>query len=155
MYFACAHDAAECELVTKAGASAEELDQFERRLGLRLPDEFKSLYGEFNGVGICSRDFQRVFWLFRALGEQEDFMAIQRSAFVATHPKYAPRFFPFVDWANGDSMGYLVDSVGALLSGLYCFDHEEYEYSGSQDIGEFLCFAFETIEDFLSLGENR
>lgn len=150
-YYAVAHADEEYTMVTQPGVSAEELDQMAGRLGINLPDEFCDLYMATNGFGIATDDEpDDIWWLFHPLDDLPNFIDSMRDWFADTHPDVASRFFPFIDFANGDSMGYLTETVGSILPGLFCFEHESYEHDEDQDVDEFLSSIPVTIEELLT-----
>jgi len=150
---AVAHGDDELTLATQPGAGDDELDRLADRLGIALPEEFRDFYRTFNGYGVApDNDPSDVCWLIQPLEKLPDFIDFTRSSFDGTHPDVAARFFPFIDWANGDGMGYLTETAGIVLPGLFCFEHESYEYDANQDPDEFIAAIPVTIEEFLSLG---
>lgn len=96
-----------------------------------------------------SADAERVDWLFTPISKVLDLVDATRQWFQETHPGPAQRFFPFIDWSNGDATGYLLSPSGALLSALFDFEHEEYTFDASQDESEFLTSAYGSIEELL------
>lgn len=140
----------EYELATMPGVSADLLDQLADRLGITLPEEFRDFYMTFNGFGVVPEDNpDDVSWFFQPLEDLPGFIESKRSSFADTHADLAVRFFPFIDWANGDSMGYLTDAAGIVQPGFYCFEHESYAYNADQEADEFISAYPVTIEEFL------
>jgi len=151
-YHAVAHADDGYQLVMQPGVSAEDVVGMGERLGISLPDEFRDLYMTLNGFGVTSDNSpEGTYWLCRPLDHLPDFIRIMRKGFSPTHPHIASRFFPFIDFANGDSMGYLTETGGVILPGLACFEHELYKYDDGQDPSEFLSLTSLTIEEFLSV----
>ena len=139
------------ELVTNPGVAEEDLGLMERRLGFQFPAELRGFYSTFNGFGVQSSDSPgSVYWFIRPLEELPEFAETIRHWFQETHPDIAARYFPFVDWANGDGIGYLVDSEGQVLPGLYGFEHESYSFDEEQGAEEFLIEVPISIEEFLN-----
>ena len=139
-------------LVTRPGLSIEDIAQMGERLGLTFPDEFHSLYAVYNGFGIAPDEApDEICWLFLPLSQLPCFTEITRKGFSSSHPGIASRYFPFIDFANGDSMGYLTDVGGVNMPGLASFEHDLYQYDEDQDPDEFLSLLPVTIEEFLSL----
>jgi hypothetical protein len=138
-------------LVTRPSASHYTLDALKRSLGFEFPAEFRSLYLVFDGIGVSHRNEpDETWWLFLPTDQIESFCIDVRKWFRDTHEKYANRFFPFIDFANGDGMGYIVDEAGNPLDGLFCFEHESYRFDESQDVNEFLSHVPVSIEEFLA-----
>ena len=80
------------------------------------------------------------------------FFASTRSWFGETHPTVAKRFLPFIDWVNGDGMGYLVLDNGTIADGLFCFEHELFEHDEDQDPDEFIVKWNNSIFELLTEG---
>ncbi|MFO0913567.1 MAG: SMI1/KNR4 family protein [Pirellulales bacterium] len=138
-------------LVTRPPASRSQLDELGDALGIQFPVDFRSLYLTCNGVGVVHKDDpDKIWWLFRPAEEIEGFAADVRNWFRKTHNKYADRFFPFIDFSNGDGIGYVVDESGIIIDGLFCFEHEKYRFKADQDVNDFLSHAPVTIEEFLT-----
>ena len=138
-------------LVTRPAASAEQLDRLAVSLGIALPSEFRELYSACNGFGVASdNELDKTWWLFRPTDQIESFAGDVRSWFAETHQSFANRFFPFIDFSNGDGIGYIVDESGAIIDGLFCFEHENYEFDAEQDVNEFITHSPVTIEEFLT-----
>ncbi len=137
-------------LATQPGVSSDQLDEMADQLGIDLPEEFRELYSTSNGFGVATaQDPSEAFWLFRPLQQLPEFIDSVRSGFEATHPEAAARFFPFIDWGDGDSMGYQTETAGILLPGLFCFEHESYQHTADQAPEDFLASFPVTIEEFL------
>jgi hypothetical protein len=133
------------------GAAESDLAALEARLGIQFPAEFRSLYSTFNGFGVRSVDSPGdVYWFTRPLEELPEFVEAIRHSFRETHPELAARFYPFIDWANGDGLGYLAGDDGRILPGLYSFQHESYDCDADQDTDEFLMHAPVSLEKFLT-----
>lgn len=75
--------------------------------------------------------------------------------FLKTHPELAGRFYPFIDWSNGDSMGHYFSETGELMSGLYCFEHENYEHDEEQDSEDFIVRWNSSIFGLLDKGAGN
>jgi hypothetical protein len=150
-HHARAHQHDGFEFASNPGATPAELASFEAGLDAKLPAEFHGLYSAFNGFGVRSADDpSAVHWFARPLGELPQFMTQIRAWFGDTHAELAARFFPFIDWANGDGLGYLADSKGQALPGLHMFEHEAYRCDPHQDAEEFFSHAPISIEEFLN-----
>lgn len=139
------------ELVANPGVTDEELRLMENRLGFQFPVEMREFYSTFNGFGVQSANSPgEVYWFFRPLEELPEFTENIRQWFQETHADIASRYFPFVDWANGDGIGYLVNSTGEVLPGLVSFEHESYDFDEDQDAEEFLTTVPISLEEFLN-----
>lgn len=130
-------------------ATAEAIRAFEKSsAGHTLPEEFHSLYQQFDGYGNESGD--GIDWFFVPLELLPEHVAGVRGWLQETHPDLASRFVPFVDWGSGDASGYLFTESGALEPGIYMFEHESYESDAGQDWNEFLFPVDEDLRDFLN-----
>ena len=131
-------------------ASAARMEEVERQFGFAFPDEFRSLYGTYDGYGVVfDNKPAEIFWDFRPLGELVSFANGYRDTMAEAHPSLATRFFPFFDWSTGDSAGYLLDNNSKLLPGLYDFHHAAYEGDPNQNVSEFLVLASDSIAGYL------
>lgn len=149
-YQARAHANDGFRLMTFSPASQEVLDHLQDELGLELPAEFRSLYSEFDGIGVVHEsEPEIIWWLFRPTDEIASFCDEIRARFEGTHEGYATRFFPFIDLANGDGIGYVTEESGLAMNGLFLFEHESYKHAESQDVNEFLSHLPMSIEEFL------
>jgi hypothetical protein len=124
--------------LTGPPASNAALATVEARIGVSIPEELRSLYLLYNGIGMQADGEADTPRLIRPIEDLPDFMAECRSTFSDTHPDAASRFFPFLDWINGDVMGYMLQEDGKFCPFLVTFMHELYRHSASQDIDEFL-----------------
>ncbi len=143
---AAAHSNDEYELVTGDRAAASEIARRGDQLGLIFPEEFVSLYETYNGVGIGSGD--DVWWVLHPLDQLSQFGKSVCSFFDETHPEEADLFYPFLDFGNGDAIGYLSDESGNVMPGLYVFSHESVRFDEDQESEEFLSLIPVSIEDF-------
>lgn len=147
-----AHPDGEYNLVTGPPASDETLANLETALGFKLPPEFRSFYSSLDGFGIASADDPNdVSWFFRPCEQIVQFSTDVRGWFKETHERCAKRFFPFIDWSNGDGIGYMLDESGEPIDGVFEFNHELYKFDSAQDVNEFLRHVPAGIQDFLSL----
>ncbi|SMP78246.1 SMI1 / KNR4 family (SUKH-1) [Neorhodopirellula lusitana] len=147
-----AHPDGEYNLVTGPPASDETLANLETALGFKLPPEFRSFYSSLDGFGIASADDPSdVSWFFRPCGQIDQFSNDVREWFKETHERCAKRFFPFIDWLNGDGIGYMLDESGDPIDGVFEFNHELYKFDSAQDVNEFLRHVPAGIQDFLSI----
>ena len=140
------------KLLIRDGSTSDRLDTLQESLCFDLPEEFRSLYLQCDGFGLTYEDNEQEWWFCHPLGQIPDFADQTRKWFEATHPEAAARFFPFIDWGNGDGMGYLLGEDGKKLNGLYCFEHENYEFDAEQEIEEFVVKWNNTIHELLTDG---
>ena len=138
------------ELVTQPGARPDILNDLATRLEIEFPDEFVELYSVCNGSGIRSPGASDACWFFRPAEEIIDFTEQLRGWFSKTHGKFASRFVPFIDFMNGDGIGYGLDADRSVIDGLICFEHERYRFDADQDVNEFLVHKPASIADFLN-----
>ena len=139
-------------LLIRDAASVAEIDELQQNFGFQLPDEFRSLYLQCDGFGQTYETEDEVWWFFHRVEQIPDFARETRNWFVESHPDIANRFFPFIDWSNGDRMGYVLDEKGELLDGLFCFEHENYEFDEEQDSEEFIVKWNNSILELLTDG---
>ena len=113
------------------------------------PEEFIDVYTAFDGLGISSSVYGNL-WMLVPLSQFSRCQRDARNWFSDDYPDLAQRFFPFIDWSNGDYSGYLLSSEGVLLPGIYDFSHEEYEPSDKIDENEVLESVYDSIYEFLT-----
>jgi hypothetical protein len=134
-----------------SGAPADEIETLESKLGISFPSEFHDFYRHFNGIGLVDRQEPDHIPLFlRPIDEIHDYMEQCRSRFKETHPDEARRYFPFVDWWNGDSSGYWFNRDGQIEPYICTFYHELYVYEEGQDVGDFIKPHAQSIADLLT-----
>lgn len=135
-------------LVLGSPASAASIAEFEKAIGYSMPEEFKTLYSEYDGFGTTGEG--EVDWFFLPLAKLPALASEVRDSFHETHPQIAKRFVPFADWGNGDASGYLFSESGVPELGIFIFEHESYNFEENQDWREFLFPVDESIHDFLN-----
>ncbi|RYD49039.1 MAG: SMI1/KNR4 family protein [Verrucomicrobiaceae bacterium] len=128
-------------------ATPEAIAAFEKSVGLRMPQEFHELYLQVDGFGQMYNG--EILWYVVPLAELAEHVAGRRDWFQKTHPDLARGYVPFFDWANGDSCGYLFSKSGAMVPGLFMFEHEEYEFEEDQDPEDFLSLTDESFRHFI------
>lgn len=133
-----------------SGASTETLAILEVELGCVLPSELREFYSHYDGLGLVPRDGSTEPLFVRPTHEVAGFIRECRLSFSETHPMYAQRYFPCVDWNNGDTSGFMKDADGKFLGGVYSFSHEDYLYDAEQDIDGFLFLQAESLAAFLN-----
>lgn len=151
-HHAAAHADGDFELIASPGATDEAINQLASELRVSFPDEFASLYTAADGWG-CYPAGQpaEVSWLFRPLEQIPQFCEAIRAWFADTHPEFTDRFVPFIDFDNGDGLGYFYEANGTIMEGLFCFEHEAYEADEAQDINEFVTSAPISIRQFIEM----
>lgn len=131
-------------------ATQERLDEIQTQIGLPLPAELKDLYRSVDGYGLqLNRDRMLSLWFIVPTSSLPGFVSAQRCAIASTHKNLSERYLPFIDWANGDSMGYLYDVNGSQMNGLHLFMHELYDHESDQAADEFFRSFEGSIEEFL------
>ncbi|TWU43992.1 SMI1 / KNR4 family protein [Novipirellula aureliae] len=131
-------------------ASPESIADVESKIGLPLPAELKDLYLRVDGYGLQMEPESMISpWFIVPTSEISDFVSAHRGTFADTHRSLSDRFIPFIDWANGDSMGYIYDRDGNLIDGLHMFMHELYRYDPEQEPDEFIRSFEGSLADFL------
>jgi len=139
------------ELVVSPGATQEQIDQCCEALGFDPPADFRELYATCNGFGVRERGQPDApCWFFYPLQEIAGFCEEIRAGFEETHPEEASRFFPFIDFEDGDGVGYCVDAEGKLLDGLFLFESEAYEGEEDQEPNDFLVRVPMSVREFLT-----
>ncbi|MBL9153880.1 MAG: SMI1/KNR4 family protein [Verrucomicrobiales bacterium] len=147
-YYKLAHTDDPNSLELGKPATTEELDSLDKELGFKMPPEFRSFYGEFNGFGTKRDD--ETDWFFVPISAIPNLTAVIRDWFKETHPEIARRYVAVVDWGNGDSSGYLFSEAGDPLEGFFIFEHESYEFEADQDWREFIIPVNSSIRNFLT-----
>ncbi|EGF24449.1 SMI1/KNR4 family protein [Rhodopirellula baltica] len=149
-HHAAAHADSGCEPLFGDAAPLERLDDLPSKIGLPLPRELRDLYRSVDGYGLkMDADSMLSPWLIVPTSELADFVSSCRSTIADTHENLSRRFLPFIDWANGDSMGYIYDRNGNLTDGLHMFMHELFRYDADQDPDDFFRSFNGSIADFL------
>lgn len=131
------------------GASEEQLTKLEANLGVSLPSELCDFYRHCDGLGLVPRDGSSMPLFVRPTHEIVEYIQLCRSSFSESHPKYAQRYFPCVDWYNSDSSGFMMDGAGRFLDGIYTFSHESYSYDSEQDVNDFLVLHADSLAALL------
>ncbi|QDT36161.1 SMI1/KNR4 family protein [Stratiformator vulcanicus] len=141
----------ESDAVFGQPASEEEISRIEGELGVRFPAELRSLYGTFNGFGVPYPGWSDddVMWLVPPLSRLPSLRGDFQEAVSETHPDVASRYLPVIDYANGDTAGYLIDEQGIAADGIFSFEHESFEVRSDQPLDEFIQPAAEKLADLL------
>ena len=130
------------------GAAIDDFRELEEKLGLTFPIDVLDLYLIHNGIGLISKS-GKTYWHFHPLGGMIDFINGIRKFFLDTHPDLARRFLPIFDWNSGDAVGYLMGEDGRWKSGMYEFEHENYEFTIDQPESEFISKCSSNLVNFL------
>ena len=136
--------------IAKPPATADLIAATEAKIGVSIPDDLRSFYLCYNGIGLAGGDEPDTPRLILPVEDLPDFIAQGRSRFSDMHPDLASRFLPFLDWENGDVMGYLFQKDGALYPFLVTFMHEQYSFNSSQDAEDFLEQGPESLAELLT-----
>jgi hypothetical protein len=136
--------------LVNAGASPAAITFAEAQIGISFPEELHGFYLQFNGIGLGWGNEPDVPRFIRPIEELPAFMIKARSWFADTHDDIASRFFAFIDWENGDVMGYLRQQDGAFHPFLVKFLHEKYKFDASQDVQDFMEPGPDSLKEFLS-----
>jgi len=151
-FFLAADPDGEYDRDAPAGASPAAIATAEAAIGVSLPEELRDFYASHDGLGLASRDGSESPRFVRPVSELPAFVEECRSSFEETHPAYAEKYLPFVDWNNGDSSGFVRAADGTWIEALFTFSHERYLYDAEQDVNEFLQPQADTVEEFLAPG---
>ena len=135
--------------VVRPGASPEAIAAAECQLGMSMPEELRSFYLNCNGMGLACDDEPDSPRLIPPIETLPAVVEQCRSWFAETHPGLASRFLPFLDWENGDYVGYLHRTDGTFEPFLSTFNHERYRASAAQDAREFLERGPSNLAEFL------
>ena len=134
------------ELLLLPGAQISQIQSIVSRLGFDTPEEFLELYSTFNGVGHKQGE-NELDW-FKQLSSLEEFGESCRM-WMEEHEEVSMRYFPFIDFNNGESAGYMHDENGNRLDGVFFHYTGAYEYDEDQPWTEFIVRETQSIEDFL------
>jgi hypothetical protein len=111
-------------------ASADQITDFENKVGYILPTEFHSFYQSMNGCGVWMGE--RCYRGIEKLEEIDDsFESVE--IWLEDYPIDDRRFIPFINHATGDYSGYLFSTTGRLYDGLFYFSHEEIDEDPDDD----------------------
>lgn len=112
-----------------------------------LPAELVDLYRTCNGFGKVGAHC-KIRYLVSS-DQVPDFAHGIRDFFRPTHPSIASAFLPVFDWSNGDGTGYLWDTEGSLIKGLWTFEHESYRRKRNQLWTEFMFSDFDSLLELI------
>jgi hypothetical protein len=149
-HHASAHADSDYEPIFGDAASQGRIDDIQAIIGVPFPTELRDLYLSVDGYGL-KMDPESMLspWFVVPTLELPDFVARHRSTIADTHKSLSERFLPFIDWANGDAMGYIYDRDGALVEGLHVFSHELYCDVEDQDLDDFFRSFEGSLAEFL------
>lgn len=136
--------------LVNAGASSDEIDAAEAKIGVSLPEQLRSFYLSLNGIGLGWEEEDDSPRFIRPIDELPAYMIQGREWFSKLHGNLASRFYASIDWGNGDAMGYLQQDDGTFYPFLVTFQHERYKFDAAQDVGEFMHEGPESLIEFLS-----
>jgi hypothetical protein len=122
------------------GPSATEADFVKLKVetNYNWPAEFLELYRLHNGIGIPDADIEGgIDWMYLPIQLIPDFSKHVQQWYADTHEYLADQFFPFINYGNGDAIGYKRSCINQD-SLLYIFSHEDYKHDISQPIEEFI-----------------
>ncbi|MEX0715561.1 MAG: SMI1/KNR4 family protein [Planctomycetaceae bacterium] len=107
-------------------ADDDAIRALEQRMRIALPDEFREIYREFDGVGVRVADDEAAWWLVPLDCIAERTAGLNESWFDdAESESLARRMVCFGDWFNGDVFGYLADEDGTIHStAIHQYHHE-------------------------------
>lgn len=143
------HEGGEWSLVLGPKATKSDISELVSLFGrFTPPSELLDLYCCHNGVGIHSND-GGVRWSFVPIQELKHFISQNQEMLTDTHPEVAIRYFPFYDWMNGDSVGYLWDTKDRRLTGLYELSNELYRYDSTQNWNDFMIARPDSIAELI------
>lgn len=141
----------EYEHYAPSGASEATIAELESEIGVELPQELRDFYANYDGIGLVTRDEEAPMPLFiRPTTELAGFIRQCQSIIRDTHPIHAEHFFPFIDWYNGDSSGFMLNASRQLVDGVFTFSHERYSYDAAQDVNDFIQPHSDSIANLLS-----
>lgn len=117
-------------LVFGPPATDEEIDTVSRNLGVELSDDLRSLYREFNGVGIPFGSDGDVAWWIAPLDQVEENTNYVRDCLDDMEDEpfedIVDRLVCFGDWMNGDYFGCVAEPGGKVVSSeVYGYNHED------------------------------
>lgn len=133
---------------TGNGVTDVAISSVESKIGIEFPPELRNFYKFSNGLGLSSNE-QEAPRFIPPIGQLPSFVETARLFFSATHENIALRYLPVIDWANGDTAGYLLEPSGNFFPFIVNFMHEQYEGGESQDANDFLEPVAKNLLEFL------
>jgi|GEM_PF-1753020 len=134
-------------------ASSDDIEAMRKEMPRVIPNELFDLYAACDGCSLDAGD--QKYWFFVPLKQLAGLTKTTEQWYLKTHPQLEGRFHPFIDWGNGDSMGYFLSESSELLPGLHCFEHENLEYDSEQDCDEFISRWNSDIRGLLTKGAGN
>ena len=133
-------------------ASERDIDNAERRLNVKFPAEFRSLYSTHNGFGSAydedSNEIQD--WLGLPLNQIRRLVDVDADWESPAHKKAAEQFLVVIDFKTGDFAGYKLNSEGQIIGDqLLIFTHERLDFTPEQAPNEFIFEHWPSLEAFL------
>ena len=80
-------------------ANAASIAECEKAVGHSMPEEFKTLYSEYDRFGTTRKG--EIDWFFLPLSKLPGHATEVRDGFQETHPEIAKRFVPSTRWLPG------------------------------------------------------
>jgi hypothetical protein len=119
-------------------ATESDFDKLKKETNYNWPTEFLELYGLHNGIGSPDADIEGgIDWFYLPTQLIPDFSKHVQRWYVDTHKQLCDQFLPFINYGNGDAIGYnrlCVNDINLL----YIFSHEDCKNDASQPIEEFI-----------------
>lgn len=125
-------------------ATNQSISEFETSLGLKVSEEFRSLYTQFDGTNEISDDSHESHFGFVPIQRLPSFIEDVRRSFRDKHPTEAAQFFPFFDRGGGSFLGFMYSDEDGLDSELFLF-----WLGGERGETVFLLPCEDSIESFL------
>lgn len=132
-------------------ATEQSIAEFEQTLGLKVSEEFRSLYRQYDGISATPDENPELYFGFVPIQRLPGFIQDVQRSFRAEHPLESRQFFPFFDW--GDRTDFNV--LGFMYSDKIGLDPELFLFWRGGDSGKtvFLMPTEVSIESFL-LGDE-
>ncbi len=130
------------------GADSGAIASAESKIGLEFPAELRDFYAFSNGLGMTTDQTESRRFV-PTLEDLPAFVGSARSFFSSTHASLSARYLPVIDWENGDTAGYLLQTEGGYFPFVVNFSHELYSHNENQDPSEFLHPIGESLAMFL------
>ena len=133
-------------------ATDQSISDFEATMGLKVSEEFRSLYRQCDGTNATSEHREGAYYGFVPIHRLPSFIEAVRGSFEDEHPVEAQQFYPFYDSSGeGDPqfLGFMFSEEFGLDPELYLF------WRGGVDGKTVFLLPFEdSIEAFLRSEDN-
>jgi hypothetical protein len=128
-------------------ASEQAISDFETTMGLKVSEEFRSLYRQCDGTNATSELRPGSYFGFIPIHRLPSFIEAVRGSFTDEHPVEAHQFYPFYDSSDGDDPHIL----GFMFSEEYGLDPELFLFwrGGADGKTVFLLPCEDSVEAFL------